>query len=149
MAKQQPNLAPWLTPPPDFESDLVGDAAQQRSVLVIDDSPMVRQQLRRLLVDAGFAVVEAVDGAEGKRLLETRDDFVLVLCDVLMPRLDGVEMLEAIQAEAQGVSVPVIMLTTEGQPALLKRAVRAGARGWVMKPFRAELLLRVAKRLVE
>jgi CheY-like chemotaxis protein len=122
---------------------------QGKKVLVIDDSAIVRELIRRMLTRSGFVVVEAVDGLDGKRKLDAGGDFCLVLCDVHMPRMNGVDMLEAIQAEARHTAIPVIMLTNEGRPSLLRRAGRAGAKGWLKKPFKAHQLLSAAARVVD
>lgn len=118
-----------------------------KRVLVIDDSATVRQQVGLALGQAGFDIVEAVDGQDGIEKLYSDASVSLVVCDVNMPRLNGLEMLEKIRAEQPQVKVPVIMLTTEGQPALMERAKRAGAKGWIVKPFKAELLVAAAKKL--
>jgi len=115
------------------------------TVLIIDDSMMVRQQVGRALAGAGFAVVEAVDGADALEKLAAHADTALVVCDVNMPRMGGIEFLE--QARANGSKVPVIMLTTEGQPELIQRAKQLGAKGWIVKPFKADLLIAAARKL--
>ena len=102
-----------------------------------------------MLTGQGFVVVEAVDGLDGKRKLDADGDFCLVLCDVHMPRMNGIDMLEAIAAEARHTAIPVIMLTTEGRPSMMRRAGRAGAKGWLIKPFKARQLLAEAVRLVD
>jgi two-component system chemotaxis response regulator CheY len=118
-----------------------------KKVLVVDDSATVRQQVGLALGQAGFDIVEAVDGQDGVEKIYGDTSISLVVCDVNMPRLNGIEMLEKIRAEQPQVKVPVIMLTTEGHPALMERAKKAGAKGWIVKPFKAELLIAAAKKL--
>ena len=119
-----------------------------KSVLVVDDSITVRQQVKLALSQAGFSVNEAKDGQEGAELIEARRDLGLVICDVNMPRMNGLEMLERVKGRKANPALPIIMLTTEGQPALIQRAKAAGAKGWMVKPFKAELLVAAARKLL-
>lgn len=116
-----------------------------KRVLVVDDSPTVRQQVGLALKLAGFDVVEAVDGLDGLAKLDAT--IRMMICDVNMPRMNGLEMLEKVKADAKFPGVPVVMLTTEGQPALIERAKKAGAKGWIIKPFKAEMLVAAVQRL--
>jgi two-component system chemotaxis response regulator CheY len=118
-----------------------------KKVLVVDDSATVRQQVGSALTQAGFIVVEAVDGIDGIACIEASPDLALVICDVNMPRMNGLEMVEAVRAKATPATMPIIMLTTEGDPALVARAKLAGAKGWIVKPFKPELLVAAAKKL--
>jgi len=118
-----------------------------KKVLVVDDSATVRQQVRMALSQSGFQVVEAVDGLDGKHKIDAARDISLVICDVNMPRMNGIDMLEAVKSQARHARLPVVMLTTEGQPALIQRAKKAGAKGWIVKPFKANLLVAAAQKL--
>ena len=118
-----------------------------KKILIIDDSATVRQQVRKVLVDASFEVVEAADGVEGLDAIVGREDLAAVLCDVNMPRMGGLEMLEMLNAKGKPAGLPIVMLTTEGQPALVQKAKAAGAKGWIVKPFKAELLLATIRKL--
>jgi two-component system chemotaxis response regulator CheY len=115
------------------------------SVLVVDDSMMVRNQVGKALKSQGYEVLEAVDGLDALEKLETNPATGLIVCDVNMPRMSGLEFLE--QLQARGTRVPVVMLTTEGQPELIRRAKALGAMGWLVKPFKAEHLAATAKKL--
>jgi two-component system chemotaxis response regulator CheY len=120
-----------------------------KKILVIDDSATVRQQVGLALTQAGFEIVEAVDGLDGIDKLDNTASVSLVICDVNMPRMNGLEMLEKVHAEKKHPTVPIIILTTEGQPDLVERAKKAGAKGWIVKPFKAELLVAAAKKLTQ
>jgi two-component system, chemotaxis family, chemotaxis protein CheY len=120
-----------------------------KKILIIDDSATVRQQVRKALADASFEVVEAEDGLEGLEVILGRQDLAAVLCDVNMPRLGGLEMLEMLNAKGKPAGLPILMLTTEGQPALVQRAKAAGANGWIVKPFKAELLVATIRKLAQ
>lgn len=118
-----------------------------KKVLVVDDSATVRHQVGSALTQAGFTVIEAVDGVDGAARIEATSDLALVICDVNMPRMNGLEMLEAVRSKPCAASMPIIMLTTEGDPSLVARAKQAGAKGWIVKPFKPELLVAAAKKL--
>ncbi len=117
-------------------------------VLIVDDSPSVRQQVGMALTQAGFEVVEAVDGVDGAHKIGSDRRIGLVICDVNMPRMDGIEMLEAIRKEPANSLLPVLMLTTEGNHTLIERAKKAGAKGWIIKPFKPDLLVAAARKLL-
>ena len=115
------------------------------TILVVDDSATVRQQIRLALAPAGYQIVEASDGLQGLEMIRARPDLAMVICDVNMPNMNGIEMLRNVAKEAH--SVPVIMLTTEGNPALIRQARASGAKGWIIKPFNAELLVRAVAKI--
>jgi two-component system chemotaxis response regulator CheY len=117
------------------------------TVLVVDDSHLVRALVGRALGHAGFSIVEAADGEEALRRLRETPETQLVICDVNMPNMNGLEFLQAIRAEPLESKVPVIILTTRGQLDLLGQARSLGARCWILKPFDAEQLVELAKRL--
>jgi two-component system chemotaxis response regulator CheY len=118
-----------------------------KKVLIVDDSETLRQQVGSALRSAGFEIVEAVDGMDGAARIQESDDFALVICDVNMPRMGGLEMVESVKAGGFARETAVVMLTTEGDPALVARAKAAGAKGWIVKPFKPELLVAAAKKL--
>jgi len=117
-----------------------------RTVLVVDDSATVRFQARRVLTQAGFVVVEAVDGLDALEKLAATPDVALIVCDVNMPRMGGVELVETLARK--GNMPPTFMLTTEGHPQLIQRAKASGAKGWMVKPFKPELLVAAATKLL-
>lgn len=114
-------------------------------VLIVDDSALIRGQVTRALSSAGFTTVEAADGVDGLQKLASNDDVALIVCDVNMPKMSGLELLEHL--EPQQRLIPIVMLTTEGQPELMVRARELGAKAWLRKPFNADLLVAAAKKL--
>jgi two-component system chemotaxis response regulator CheY len=118
-----------------------------KKILVVDDSRTVRQQVGSILTEAGYEVVEASDGVEGVETIAATPDLSLVICDVNMPKLSGVDMLAQVKQDPKHAGLQVLMLTTEGQPALVARAKAAGARGWIVKPFKQDLLLAAVRKL--
>jgi two-component system chemotaxis response regulator CheY len=116
-----------------------------KKVLVVDDSVTIRQQVAAALLSGGFEIVEAIDGEDALSKLRATKDLALVLCDVNMPRMNGLDLLDAANKAAFGV--PFVMLTTEGQPDLIARAKSSGAKGWIVKPFKPELLVAAVRKL--
>jgi two-component system, chemotaxis family, chemotaxis protein CheY len=118
-----------------------------KNVLVVDDSNTIRQQLRLALAEAGYGLIEAEDGQSALNLLRTGAAVSMVICDLNMPRMDGLEMIRTAKQEEQFKQLPFVMLTSEAQPELLQGAAKAGAKGWIVKPFKSELLVATVKRL--
>ena len=125
------------------------DSTKKKKVLIIDDSATIRRQVATVLIGAGFEVMEAGDGVDGAERIRATLDLALVLCDVNMPRLNGLEMVESLSAEIQARSLPIVMLTTEGEPQAILRAKKAGARAWIVKPFKDHLLVGAVKKLTD
>jgi two-component system chemotaxis response regulator CheY len=117
-----------------------------KKVLVVDDSETIRQQVRLTLAGAGFAILEAVDGIDGLEKIRLNGDLALIISDVNMPRMTGLEMVTELQRLE--CRVPILMLTTEGQVSLIQRARAAGAKGWLVKPFKPEILGTAVSKLV-
>jgi len=118
-----------------------------KKVLVVDDSQTVRQQVSIALSQAGYEVLEANDGIEGFDKIDADGEIKLVVCDVNMPRMNGLEMVEKVRGETKFDKLPIVMLTTEGAPQLIARAKKAGAKGWIVKPFKADLLVKAVDKL--
>ncbi len=116
------------------------------TVLVVDDSATVRQQVATALTQAGFQVVEASDGSQGLNLAK-KGGIDCVISDVNMPMMNGIEMVTLIKQDPSLSSIPVVMLTTEGSKELIAKAKQAGASGWIVKPFKAEMLVAAVRKL--
>src|SRR5687767_9114655 len=96
------------------------DTFMSVNVMLVDDSAAVRLLARRALSEAGFEVIEACDGLEALEKVQGTDAIGVIFCDVNMPRMSGIGFVEAL-ARRDGVRPPVVMLTTEGHPELIKR----------------------------
>lgn len=118
-----------------------------KKILIVDDSRTIRQQVRFTLEKSGFSVVEGVDGSNGIQVLGENPDISLIISDVNMPNMDGLQMLETIKGGGQNAALPVLMLTTEGNTELIDRAKKAGAKGWLVKPFQPENLVAAVTKL--
>lgn len=119
-----------------------------KKVLIVDDSRTIRQQVNFTLSKGGFAVVEAEDGKDGIEKLKANPDVAMIISDVNMPNMNGLEMVEAISGDAGLTHPPIVMLTTEGSGEMVERAKKAGAKGWLVKPFKPDQLVQVVQKLV-
>jgi two-component system chemotaxis response regulator CheY len=109
-------------------------------VLIVDDSAAIRKILHRVLLQADVPlgkVIEAGDGIEALQKLKEQS-IGLILSDINMPNMDGLQLLSALKAESSLKGVPVVMVTTEGGTSKVMEAVQLGAAGYVKKPFTAE-----------
>ena len=108
--------------------------------LIVDDSSVMRKIVERSLRQAGLdllVVHEAGSGTEGLDLLKS-NQVDLILSDINMPSMDGLEFLRQIRAQNLAPGVPVVMITTESSEEHVKQAILAGAQGYIRKPFTAE-----------
>ncbi|MFQ5598637.1 MAG: response regulator [Nitrospiria bacterium] len=118
-----------------------------KTILIVDDSVTVRQQVGMALGQAGFDVMEAGDGNEGISAVASNPNIAMVVADINMPNMNGLDMVVEIKKSPNNASLPILMLTTEGHPSLIKKAKEAGAIGWIVKPFNATQLIATAKKL--
>ena len=118
-----------------------------RTVLTVDDSTSMRQMVKATLKSAGYGVVEAADGQEA--LEYAREHAVdLVISDVNMPRMDGITLIGELRALPAYRLIPMLMLTTESSQEKKMEGKRAGATGWIVKPFNPVQLLATLKKLM-
>ena len=118
-----------------------------KRILVVDDSPQIREGLRTLLGEAGFEVVVAADGDEGFAAAG-ESDFDLIIADVHMPRVGGLEMLELIRKETPNAKTPAFILTTESLKKHSERFRTIGSAIWIVKPYDpAALILSITRVL--
>jgi len=118
-----------------------------RTIMTVDDSPSIRQMVGFTLRQAGYTVVEAVDGRDAcaKLPLQPVD---LLLTDLTMPNMDGIELIRQVRASPALRFLPVIFLTTESQPEKKQAARSAGATGWIVKPFSPQQLTAVVGKIL-
>lgn len=118
-----------------------------KSILTVDDSASLRQMVRMTLTGAGYAVTEAVDGADGLKKAQGKT-FDMVVTDLNMPIMNGLGLIRALRKLPAYQGIPIIFLTTESDAALKAEAKAAGATGWITKPFQADQLVGVAKKVL-
>lgn len=114
-------------------------------VLIIDDSAVMRKVIERALRQAGLELTDVLQASNGEEALQTLREnqgstgaLSLILSDINMPVMDGLQFLETRKRENLSPGVPVVMITTEGNEAFVMRAITAGAQGYICKPFTAE-----------
>jgi two-component system chemotaxis response regulator CheY len=118
-----------------------------KTILTIDDSASIRQVVSITLKKAGYEVIEASDGKDALGKL-TGQKVHLIVCDVNMPNMDGIAFLKEIKLIPEYKFTPIIMLTTESQDAKKQEGQAAGAKAWVVKPFKPEQMLAAIEKLV-
>src|SRR5687767_15916114 len=116
-------------------------------ILTVDDSPSMRDMVRIALTSAGFDVTSAADGREALDLAR-KSAFDLVLSDVNMPVMDGIELIRALRAESAYRHTPILMLTTESSAERKREGKEAGATGWIVKPFDPAQLVATMHRVL-
>lgn len=129
--------------------DLIEESASAVNnirILTIDDSKTMRDMLMLTLVDAGFDVIQAVDGKDGIDMLE-RENVDVVITDINMPRMDGYEVVRQLRARPEHKTTPILVLTTESEAEKKNIAREAGATGWLVKPFDPERLVATVRKV--
>ncbi len=117
-----------------------------RAVLIVDDSRAVRDMISFTLEPQGYSVVAAENGAEGLDKFRSQK-LDLVITDLNMPVMNGLEFIREARGAAVNQGVPIVMLSTETRPELKAEGKAAGATGWIDKPFDADMLAAVARKL--
>ncbi len=118
-----------------------------KTIMVVDDSASLRQVVGIALKGAGYDVIEGCDGRDALAKLNGQKVH-LVISDVNMPNMDGISFVKALKALPAYRFTPVIMLTTESAEGKKAEGQAAGAKAWVVKPFRPEVMLNAVQKLV-
>jgi two-component system, chemotaxis family, chemotaxis protein CheY len=118
-----------------------------KTVMTVDDSASIRQMVSFTLKGAGYDVVEAVDGRDALSKANGKP-IHMVITDLNMPNLGGIDLIRELRKQAAYKFIPIVMLTTESQDAKKQEGKAAGATGWIVKPFKAEQLLSVIKKVL-
>ena len=118
-----------------------------KTIMTVDDSASVRMMVSFTLSELGFEIVEAMNGEEAIRILE-RKPIHMLITDVNMPHLDGISLVRKIRDNPGYRFLPIIILTTEAQAGKKREGKRAGATGWIVKPFKPEELIAVVRKVL-
>jgi two-component system chemotaxis response regulator CheY len=116
------------------------------TILTVDDSRTMREMLKLALSQAGYRVIQAEDGVHGLEVLKGESPQVIVT-DINMPRLDGFGFIEQVRSDEAYRGIPILVLTTESDAEKKDRARRAGATGWIVKPFDPAKLIDAIRRV--
>lgn len=120
-------------------------------VLIVDDSPAMRTFVRRVMEVSGFDLAGCLEASNGVQALEVlQNEWVdAILSDINMPEMDGEELLRRLEADEALRQIPVIIISTDGTPVRAARMLQLGAKGYVTKPFRPEVLRAELERSLE
>lgn len=118
-----------------------------KTILIVDDSDSLREVVGIALKGAGYEVIEGADGQEGLNQLDGKKVH-LIISDVNMPNMNGIEMVKKIKEMAQYKFTPIIMLTTESGEELKDQGRSAGVKAWMVKPFKPEQMLDAVSKLI-
>ena len=119
----------------------------ENKILSVDDSSSIRKMVAYTLKSRGYSVTSAMDGQEALESL-AKERFDGIILDINMPRMDGFTLLKKIRSEKHTASIPVIMLTTEGQERDKEEALALGASAYIVKPFKPSELVQVVEDVV-
>jgi two-component system chemotaxis response regulator CheY len=118
-----------------------------KTIMIVDDSPSLRQVVNIALKGAGYDVIEACDGKDAIGKLDGKK-VNLIISDVNMPVMGGIEMVKEIKQMAQYKFTPIIMLTTESEDSKKQAGKEAGVKAWVVKPFKPDQMLDAVSKLI-
>ena len=115
----------------------------KKTILIVDDSVVIRKIVRSTIVPLGFELIEANDGAEALSIIKKSFESInLILMDWNMPKMNGFELLGTLKANRSYKDIPVIMVTTEGGKGNIVKAMQAGAANYILKPFNNDELVK-------
>jgi CheY-like chemotaxis protein len=118
-------------------------------ILVVDDNPVSARLVERVLQSEGYGTIAAGNGLEALERLETTADVRLVVCDLRMPEMDGLQFVEELRKRPVWKDLPVLMCTSVGEAASVKEAIRLGVKSYVRKPVSAMVLLDKVRDLID
>jgi two-component system chemotaxis response regulator CheY len=118
-----------------------------KNIVIADDSESIRELVGLTLEMAGYSVSKGCDGRDALSLLDGRE-IHLIITDLNMPNMDGIEYLKEVRKMDHYSTTPVLVLTTESQQSKKDEAKAAGATGWIVKPFAPEKLLEIVKKVI-
>ncbi len=122
---------------------------QQKRILVADDDPAILRLVKVIVEKEGYVVIPARDGKEAYKLLQSEENFTAAIFDVVMPYIQGTELVRYMQSEKRLMKIPVIMMTAEQNPRLSSDSFAAGAVAFLPKPFTTSQLQMMLRMVVQ
>jgi two-component system chemotaxis response regulator CheY len=120
-----------------------------RKVLIVDDSKLIHQMYRLVLMKfKDCKIADAMNGLEALDILAREKDFDLILLDINMPIMSGIQFMEKISENGMHNRTPIIVISTEGKEEDTVRAMRLGAQGYIVKPFKSESLYALIEKVI-
>jgi two-component system chemotaxis response regulator CheY len=120
-----------------------------KKILIVDDSAAIRQSISFILKQEGYETIEAQDGLDGLNIASGLSALDLIITDVNMPNLDGIGFIRKVRELPAFKFTPILVLTTESQGSKMNEGKEAGATGWIVKPFNADKLLGIVRKVAE
>ena len=121
----------------------------QKQILVADDDPAILRLVKIIIEKEGYTVISARDGKEAYKLLQSGEPFVAAVFDVVMPYIQGTELVRYMQSEKRLMKIPVIMMTAEQNPRLSSESFSAGAVAFLPKPFTTAQLQTMVRMFIQ
>lgn len=117
-----------------------------KNALVVDDSATMRQMIKATLATKGFEAITAQDGEKALKILgdKTVD---IIITDINMPNMDGIELIRQLRQNKNSAYTPILVITTEGNDTTKQAGKQAGASGWIVKPFKPDVLIAAVTKL--
>ncbi len=124
-----------------------------KKIMIVDDSKTIRSSVEYTLTKEDYEVLTAEDGEDGLEKLKDNSSRQerpeMIITDINMPRMDGIEFIEAVKEDSKFKFIPILVLTTESQDQMKEKGKKAGAAGWLVKPFEPQQLLDVVAKFVK
>lgn len=119
-----------------------------KTIMIVEDSASMRGLISMTLKNNGYEVIEASDGKEAIKRLSSAGKVDLIITDLNMPNMDGIQFIKTVKGDSKHRFIPVVMLTTESQDTKKEEGRLAGAKAWIVKPFKPEVLVGVVKKII-
>jgi two-component system chemotaxis response regulator CheY len=118
-----------------------------KTIMIVDDAISTRGLVKMTLENAGYQVIEACDGQDALKKLPGQKVNLLIV-DLYMPNMDGMKLIKALKADPYHKIIPIVVLTKESEPSIKKQGQMAGAKAWIVKPFKPKSILTAVQKII-